>query len=246
MTATKVTVTAPAESAAMADDEIRLIRRAQAGDREAFGELYLRHRASVLSFVRSRLNARRHHLGHYQADGEDITNETFVTAMESIGSFRLDEPGRFLNWLTGIAKHKVYDWYAQRARREMPYGDLLGVEPWHDLTVSPEDIVLNRREVVDLVGPLPARMRRVLLLRFACGLLDREVSDVMTRAEILDNTSRRMVHWLTERALRAIDKRIAEGEQRRRLRRFLVDPNEPWPWTRGHCVGRKAAAKRAA
>jgi RNA polymerase sigma-70 factor (ECF subfamily) len=233
-------VIAKRAAAAIPDDEADLIRRAQAGDMEAFGDLFRLHQPAVLSFVRSRLGP------YQQADAEDITSEVFIAAMDAIGRFRLEEPGLFLNWLTGIAKHKVYDWYDQRERRELPYADPLGVEPRHDVTVSPEDIVLDRREVVDLVGPLPARMRRVLLLRFACGLLDREVSAVMRRTELFGNTSRQMVAWLTRRAMRAIDKRIAESEQRRRLRRFLVDANEPWPWTRGHCVGRKVATRRAA
>jgi hypothetical protein len=50
--ATNTTVTASTEPAVAVDEEARLIRQAQSGDREAFGELYLRHRPAVARYLR--------------------------------------------------------------------------------------------------------------------------------------------------------------------------------------------------
>ncbi len=76
-------------------DEIDLVRKAYASA-DAFGELYHRHVMRVY----------RYHLAHVGniKDAEDLTSQTFISALEGIRSFR--GSGSFAAWILGIAARK--------------------------------------------------------------------------------------------------------------------------------------------
>ncbi|HXA29286.1 MAG TPA: sigma-70 family RNA polymerase sigma factor [Candidatus Angelobacter sp.] len=77
--------------------DAQLALRARDGDREAFGELYSRHVQHVHDFVRSQLR---------DADlVEDITQTTFLHALEHIGELRDGQGVRA--WLFRIARNNV-------------------------------------------------------------------------------------------------------------------------------------------
>jgi RNA polymerase sigma factor (sigma-70 family) len=208
-----------------ADGESELIRRAQAGDLEVFGELYRRHQAAVRGCVISLMR------NHYD-DTEDVASEVWIAAMKAIGSFRNDGSARFRSWLYAIARYRVLAWCSRYAHREQPEAE---VDPGADLTWrgKPEALVVDRIEVQDLLAKLPARQRQVLLLRFGCDLKIPAVSRIMRAAELretyVERTSKMMVGRLTKQALAAIDERVAARELRRQVRRFLTDPTATWP-----------------
>lgn len=76
-------------------DEVDLARLART-NAEAFGELYRRHVTRVY----------RYHMAHTGniKDAEDLTSQTFIAALENIGSFR--GTGSFAAWVLGIAARK--------------------------------------------------------------------------------------------------------------------------------------------
>ena len=76
-------------------DETNLARLAIT-DIEAFAELYRRHLPRVYRYHAA-------HVGNAK-DAEDLTSQTFVAALEGIGSFR--GTGSFAAWLLGIASRK--------------------------------------------------------------------------------------------------------------------------------------------
>src|ERR1051326_7197985 len=82
-------------------DEIELIRRAQAGDNDAKGELFRQHYGKVVNFLRTLL-------GYRSCDVEDVAAEAFVTALTKLDRFSLDEDGRFVNWLLSIARYTAF------------------------------------------------------------------------------------------------------------------------------------------
>jgi RNA polymerase sigma factor (sigma-70 family) len=168
--------------AAIADHETPLIRRAQAGDRDAFGELYERHRDHVRRFLVTRMPNR-------EADADDLVAETFLAAMQRIGSFQLERPGAFGNWLVGIARNKLLVW-RDRGCRDIPVaapGLPAGAE-----TVSPEEVALDRLEVGDTLSRLTLRMRRALVLQHVAGMPLAEVALALgtTKRSILALTGR--------------------------------------------------------
>src|SRR5262249_56811428 len=77
-----------------------LVRLAQAGDGEAFGQLYDRYVDMVFRFVYLRVNDR--------ALAEDFTSETFLRALRRIGT--ISYQGRDIGaWFITIARNIVLD-----------------------------------------------------------------------------------------------------------------------------------------
>ena len=76
-------------------DEIALVEEALT-NADAFGELYRRHVTRVY----------RYHMAHTGnvKDAEDLTSQTFMSALEGIRSFR--GSGSFAAWILGIAARK--------------------------------------------------------------------------------------------------------------------------------------------
>jgi len=172
-------------AARIADHESPLIWRAQAGDREAFGELYQRHQDHVRRYLASRLHGR-------PADVDDLLAETFVTAMQRISTFRLDRPGEFGNWLVGIARNKFLTWY-RSSGREIAVDELWSSTGSDAESASPEDMVLDRLEVAGALSRLAPRARRALVLQHAVGLPTAEIALAL-------GTTKRSVWELTGRA----------------------------------------------
>ena len=85
------------EPAALSD--LDLVRQAQAGDSDAFGELVERNRRAVF---RAALAA----VGN-PAEADDVAQETFVTAYRKLASFRGESA--FRTWLLSIAWRKAID-----------------------------------------------------------------------------------------------------------------------------------------
>lgn len=92
----------------MTPSDATLVTRALEGDRDAFGELVLRHQTAVRRFLR--------HLAHGdEALADDLAQDTFVQAWHRLGQFRGD--AAFATWLLGIAHNHWRN--ARRKQREV-------------------------------------------------------------------------------------------------------------------------------
>jgi RNA polymerase sigma-70 factor (ECF subfamily) len=158
-----VTGTEPA-----AATDLDLVRLAQAGDVEAFGELVERNRRAVfraaLACVRS------------PAEADDVAQEAFITAYRKLGTFRGDS--QFRTWLLSITWRKAIDRRKSLTRwlhltAAAPSGDY-GEEAFDRMermastdAPSQEESVVDeelQRNVTRLIGTLPAKLRDALLL----------------------------------------------------------------------------------
>jgi RNA polymerase sigma-70 factor (ECF subfamily) len=110
-----------------------LLRRAAAGDRDAFSTLYVRYETIVAGFLVRR--ARDPELA------ADLTAETFAAAMVGAGRFR-DEGHSAIGWLLGIARNLLARTW-QRGQIEQRARRRLGVEP-----VAVSDASLERVEAL--------------------------------------------------------------------------------------------------
>jgi RNA polymerase sigma-70 factor (ECF subfamily) len=98
------------------DQEARLVERARAGDREAFGALVERHQQRLGGYLLHLLGDRDLAL--------DLTQDTFVRAYTALGATR---PGLALRpWLFRIATNLAYD--VLRRRRRIAWVPLTVVE----------------------------------------------------------------------------------------------------------------------
>src|SRR4026209_1405459 len=88
----------------------RLVERGQKGARPALEELYLIHFDRIYSYLHMTVGNRH--------DAEDLTTQTFLRLLESIGKFRF-QSAPFSAWLLRIAHNLSMD-YFRAARRVQP------------------------------------------------------------------------------------------------------------------------------
>jgi RNA polymerase sigma-70 factor, ECF subfamily len=108
-------VSAPGPDSAL-DPDLNLVRRAQTGDTDAFGELVERNRKAVFRAAVAALGS--------TTDADDVAQEAFVMAYRKLASFRGD--AAFRTWLLAITWRKALD------RRK-------SVGRWLRLTVTPAE-----------------------------------------------------------------------------------------------------------
>jgi RNA polymerase sigma-70 factor (ECF subfamily) len=87
------------------DLEKDLVERAQASDRSAFDRLSGQIHSRLAAFVRSRLGKELR--SRYEVD--DVVQETFLRAYQSIGRFEWHGEGSFLRWAISIADLLIRD-----------------------------------------------------------------------------------------------------------------------------------------
>src|SRR5438046_1097319 len=85
----------------------RLVDRAQQGDRDALEELYLIHFDRIYGYLHMSVGNRH--------DAEDLTTQTFLKMLESIGRFRW-RSAPFSAWLFRIAHNLAMDHFRARTR----------------------------------------------------------------------------------------------------------------------------------
>src|SRR6478672_7918733 len=83
-----------------------LVQRAQANDRAAFNEIVLRYKGKVYHFIHRIIPSIQH--------AEDLTQETFVRAYNSIRSFK--SRASLNTWLFRIATNLCID-YGRRTKK---------------------------------------------------------------------------------------------------------------------------------
>lgn len=161
--------------------EVRgLIRRAQGGDRDAFGELYRLHQAPVFRLARFHLPV---------SVAEDAVAETFLRAWKGLPRYR-DTGAPFVSWLYGIARHVVADSLRERIR----------VEPRDVLPERPttEPATDDRIVLAAALATLPEEQRLVIELKFLAGLTNDEVGRALGKSPGAVNTQQ----WRALEALR--------------------------------------------
>ena len=140
---------------------VHLVRLAQEGSADAFGELYRIYCDTVFRYIYYRVSTR--------ALAEDLTSETFVRALRRITTFSWQ--GRdFGAWLVTIARNLVADHFkSSRHRMEVSTGEMLDS---NEVEASPEESVLehlSNEALLDAVHRLNDQQRECVTLRFLQG-----------------------------------------------------------------------------
>lgn len=157
-------------------EEATLIQRAQAGDSDAFGELYERHANEVQAFIRSRVKDR--------ALGDDIGSATWLSAWRSVGRFTNDGR-RFIPWVVGIAKYEILNHLIRSVDHgslDEPDADGPRRADFADPRPSTEDTVIARAEVRAVAAAfrtLSRRRRTALLLLLRTGMSEAAIANAM-------------------------------------------------------------------
>ena len=183
------------------DDETqRLVQKAKAGNGRAYDQLVDQFRERLAASVRARLGEG----GLGRLDVEDILQETFVRAFQSIERFEWQDEDSFYRWLSGIAKRVIL--IAARQYRGMKGIELARATP--ERSTSPSQ-VLRREErlqrLEDSIRCLSGDHREVILLARIDGLTIKEISERMSRSPAA-------VKQLLSRALRQLRQTFGETE----------------------------------
>lgn len=180
------------------DIGLELVHRTQAGDLEAFGELYDRYSSQVLRYVTTRVSS--------QQLAEDVTSETFLRALLRISTFTWQ--GRdVVAWLVTIARNLIADHYkSSRTRLELPTDDItvsarIPVEDGPELAVVE---AMSNGALLHAVAQLGDEQRRCVELRFLEGLSVTETALVLDRNEAA-------VRALQYRAVRSLGRMLSEA-----------------------------------
>jgi RNA polymerase sigma-70 factor, ECF subfamily len=164
-----------------------LVERARSGDLDAFEALTNRHEQRVYSLALRMLRQ--------EQDAEDVTQQTFLSALENLGGFRGE--ASFSTWLLRIATHAALKVIRKRKGLEtvsleeateasdsldsIPHPEYIA-----DWRQSPEELV-HRNEIRLLLdqalGQLDEKHRMVFLLRDVEGLSVRETADALDLSE---------------------------------------------------------------
>jgi len=145
------------------DVSAALVREAQGGSDEAFERLY-RHHAPRIFALALRMTRTR-------GEAEDVTQEVFLRAWRSLGTFR--RGSTFATWIHSIARNVVFD--GSRTRK-IP---LVGIdEHLRDLA---RDLPDTRLDLERAVADLPDRARMAVLLA-AAGHTYEEIAAIMETA----------------------------------------------------------------
>jgi RNA polymerase sigma-70 factor (ECF subfamily) len=177
-----------------------LVERAQAGDAEAFGQIYDRYLDTVFRFIYFRVGNRQL--------AEDLTSDTFLRALKRIGSFTWQgrDPGA---WLVTIARNLVADHFKSgRYRLEVTTGDVLDADREdRGPEGSPESAVVDHITNVALltaVKQLNPEQQECIVLRFLHGFSVAETAQAMGKNE-------GAIKALQYRAVRALARLLPEG-----------------------------------
>jgi len=175
----------------------RLVDLAQQGDRAALEELYLIHFDRIYSYLHVTVGNRH--------DAEDLTTQTFLKMLESIGRFRW-QSAPFSAWLFRIAHNLSMDHFRAR-RRWQPEEEVPEVpgteEPSAELAAMQS---IGRQSMLELIDKLSPEQQQVLTLKFVFNFPNADV------AKILDKTEG-AIKSLQHRALASLQKQIASKEE---------------------------------
>ena len=172
------------------------IRRAQNGDREAFGPLVEMHQRRVRSLV--------FHLVRRRDEAEDITQEIFIKAYRAIRSYNFESS--FGTWLGRIAVNHCYDYLRREQKARVSYYWQLPEEarqrfeqrPDAAQSLSAEDRVAVRDLTQKLLDRAPADDRIIMTLR---ELEDRSVEEIADLLNLRVNTVKVRLHRARRRML---------------------------------------------
>ena len=146
-----------------------LVEQAQHGDRNAFGELVLRHYPGVVQVV--------YRLCGDTALAEDMAQETFLRAWINLTSFHPQSSLR--NWLYRIAVNAALD--VLRRKPDETLEDE-AAQMIIDHAAGPETVLIEKERAGQLhqaMRSLPEAARSVLVLREYGGLSYQEIASVL-------------------------------------------------------------------
>jgi len=152
----------------------QLVSLYQNGNEEAFEVLLHRHKSKIYTAIYLIVKDR------YIA--EDLLQETFIKAINTIRGGRYNEEGKFAPWLGRIAHNLAIDYFRKCKR----YPEIVledGSQVWNSMDFSEESFESrqvakdNKEKLRSLIKELPEEQKQVLIMRHFLQMSFQEIAD---------------------------------------------------------------------
>lgn len=150
------------------DEDLDLITRTEAGDRDAFDELVIKYQKPLYSLL--------YRMVSNHDDASDILQKTFVKAFTGLASF--ERRASFKTWLYQIAINLAKNVYRDRARVTYVHIDDVVIRK-NPRTL--ETLIHNESRMLmrQALGDLPEKQKMTLILRAQEGKKFEEIAAIM-------------------------------------------------------------------
>ena len=175
-------------------NERQLVLQAQAGNAEAFGQLYDAYMERIYRFVYFRVED--------QQTAEDITSQVFLRAWNNLDRFRLGRTP-YLAWLYTIAHNAVIDHYRTRKVTAALEDVRLSQPDYAEAVENNIDFAVEMQTIKEALQTLTDDQQQVLTLKFIEGMSNDEIARHLGKRE-------GAVRALQMRGLRALAKQLEE------------------------------------
>lgn len=152
----------------------QLVSLYQNGNHEAFEMLLHRHKSKIYTAIYLIVKDR------YTA--EDLLQETFIKAINTINGGRYNEEGKFLPWISRIAHNLAIDHF----RKDKRYPEVVledgsplmnSLEFAEDSAEAAQVLRDTRSRLRDYIKELPAEQKQVLIMRQFLEMSFQEIAD---------------------------------------------------------------------
>lgn len=169
-------------------DQIYIVR-VKRGDKDAFGNLYMKYLDPIYRYIYFRVNQNRE-------ETEDLTEVVFFKAWENLKQFK-DENINFRAWLYRVAHNAVIDHYRKQK-------NVIALDENIRTSVTVEEQYVQKDErdrLLSEIAKLTDEQKQVITLRFIDGLDNSEIGRILDKNE-------EAIRALSYRALKQLKKSL--------------------------------------
>lgn len=153
-----------------------LVKTYAVGDNDAFDTLLKRHQERIFNYI--------FRIVKNEDTANDIFQETFVKAIQTIRMGKYTENGKFPAWISRIAHNLIIDFYRQERAGNVQSTDISEVDLFNRKEFSEntiEDAMVAdqiREDIRNLIKQLPMLQRQVLSMRYYDNLSFKEIAEM--------------------------------------------------------------------
>lgn len=149
-----------------------IVKKAQAGDNDAFTELYILTYSKQCAYAKKYLRD--------EENAYDAVQEVYILAFKGISS--LKEPRYFMTWLTKINSRVCYEMKMKQEKRGTVDSEEMETVPDEALDSNPEQSMMQEmqhEELKEAIENLPAKEREAIKLKYFAGMQLKDIAEVM-------------------------------------------------------------------
>jgi RNA polymerase sigma-70 factor, ECF subfamily len=150
----------------------QIIKKAKAGDQDAFSSLYNAYFKKIYTFIFYRVS--------HKEIAEDLAEDVFIKAYHKISTIK--DAKSFEAWLYQIARNRVIDHYREK-KIEVNIDELENVLEYESTVVDAVNLGYDQKLLLELLGNLSDEQQLVIRLKFLDELENFEIAALIGKTE---------------------------------------------------------------